>query len=580
MKDQDKISIIKNLRFLTNSQTEWDERYGHLKKDHKAAMELVRKECAANYPYVDIDDFLESYMHFDNAPLRTSLTGSRISPKQWNMRDEDTFVSVMRHLVLRNQSPYPRVGRRDILELLEQEDPAITFLVYFHPDGHTPILPPPGSRPGDNKEDLSLYLGSIAEALRRIHNAHSYFEEPPLLSVMMSLFNAINTSGNGKRMVRMDIINLVSAVLNNIINNSTSEALHYANIAALENKVDIGLRTDVFWRSNTNQIWQVEGSDGSYILTRYEKVNGKRTYAKFILSVYRGEDSQIVGCLESPDLVKDTLYGEVSPNASYVTLNMTDEEGARLLSLSDGTVHSPVKIKFYQMSKSTKEPSKLLRCSELHIMTDKERETDCDALQNITDGLYNVCATTCDLPTRPQEVLMSSPYIYLSCETEDMSIPAKGCEESGSMEHVGMRIKSWIRIPRWMEYKSRLGDTTDLTDITEHDRPSWRRFRGADDKMVEVVYFALHSIAIDVTLSMHPQDGCELPHGIVVVRSPYSTILPSDVTYVRVKGAVARADANSYKADVTYEYSRWDEDTNRECVVEEDIVSVPEALPY
>lgn len=580
MKDQDKISIIKNLRFLTNSQTEWDERYGHLKKDYKAAMELVRKECAANYPYVDIDDFLESYMHFDNAPLRTSLTGSRISPKQWNMRDEDTFVSVMRHLVLRNQSPYPRVGRRDILELLEQEDPAITFLVYFHPDGHTPILPPPGSRPGDNKEDLSLYLGSIAEALRRIHNAHSYFEEPPLLSVMMSQFNAINTSGNGKRMVRMDIINLVSAVLNNIINNSTSEALHYANIAALENKVDIGLRTDVFWRSNTNQIWQVEGSDGSYILTRYEKVNGKRTYAKFILSVYRGEDSQIVGCLESPDLVKDTLYGEVSPNASYVTLNMTDEEGARLLSLSDGTVHSPVKIKFYQMSKSTKEPSKLLRCSELHIMTDKERETDCDALQNITDGLYNVCATTCDLPTRPQEVLMSSPYIYLSCETEDMSIPAKGCEESGSMEHVGMRIKSWIRIPRWMEYKSRLGDTTDLTDITEHDRPSWRRFRGADGKMVEVVYFALHSIAIDVTLSMHPQDGCELPHGIVVVRSPYSTILPSDVTYVRVKGAVARADANSYKADVTYEYSRWDEDTNKECVVEEDIVSVPEALPY
>ena len=139
MKDQDKISIIKNLRFLTNSQTEWDERYGHLKKDHKAAMELVRKECAANYPYVDIDDFLESYMHFDNAPLRTSLTGSRISPKQWNMRDEDTFVSVMRHLVLRNQSPYPRVGRRDILELLEQEDPAITFLVYFHPDGHTKI---------------------------------------------------------------------------------------------------------------------------------------------------------------------------------------------------------------------------------------------------------------------------------------------------------------------------------------------------------------------------------------------------------------------------------------------------------
>ena len=87
MKDQDKISIIKNLRFLTNSQTEWDERYGHLKKDYKAAMELVRKECAANYPYVDIDDFLESYMHFDNAPLRTSLTGSRISPKQWNMRD-------------------------------------------------------------------------------------------------------------------------------------------------------------------------------------------------------------------------------------------------------------------------------------------------------------------------------------------------------------------------------------------------------------------------------------------------------------------------------------------------------------
>ena len=68
----------------------------------------------------------------------------------------------------------------------------------------------------------------------------------------------------------------------------------------------------------------MEGSDGSYILTRYEKVNGKRTYAKFILSVYRGEDSQIVGCLESPDLVKDTLYGEVSPNASYVTLNIED----------------------------------------------------------------------------------------------------------------------------------------------------------------------------------------------------------------------------------------------------------------
>ena len=79
---------------------------------------------------------------------------------------------------------------------------------------------------------------------------------------------------------------------------------------------------------------------------------------------------------------------------------------------------------------------------------------------------------------------------------------------------------------------------------------------------------------------MHPQDGCELPHGIVVVRSPSSTILPSDVTYVRVKSARARVNASGCKADVTYEYSRWDEDVNRECVVEEEIVSVPEVLPY
>lgn len=581
MKDTEKVSVLKNLRFLTNKLTEWDERYGYLKKDAKAIMELVRKECAANYPYVDIDDFIESYKHFDNAPLRTSLTTSRISHNQWNMRDENAFISVMRHLVLRDESlPTPTVRRRDILEQLEQENPAVTFLVYFHPDGNAPILPPPQGKPGDNKNDYSLYLNSIADAMRKIHNRRGFFKEPPLLSVMMSQFNAINASGNSNRMVRMDIINLVSGVLNNITNNSASEALHDANISALENRVDIGLRTDVLWRSNTNQIWQVDGSDGCYILTRYAKTNGERTYEKFILNVYRGEESQIVGSLESPDMVKNTLYGE-APATSFATLDMTDEDGARLLGISDGTGHGPVKIKFSPMSKSTIEPSQLLNCAELHIMTAKERETDCDALQNIEKGLYNVCASECDLPTRPQEVLMSAPYIYLSCETEDISARAKGQDNAGAREDVGMRVKSWLRIPRWTEYTSRLGDTTDLTDITEHDRPSWRRFRNKKDgKMVEVVYFALHNIAIDVTLSMHPQDGCELPHGIVVVRSPSSTILPSGVTYVRVKSARARVNASGCKADVTYEYSKWDEDVNRECVVEEEIVSVPEVLPY
>ncbi len=580
MKDTDKVGVIKNMRLLTKTLEEWDERYGYLRKNDKAIMELVRKECAANYPYVDIDDFIESYKHFEIAPLRTSLTDSRISHKQWNMRDEGCFISVMRHLVLRDESsPYPRVGRRDILELLEQENPAVAFLVYFHPDGNAPVLPPPQGRPGNDKNDYSLYLDSIAEALRKIHNRRGFFKEPPLLSVMMSQFNAINTSGNSNRMVRMDIINLVSGVLNNIANNSASEALHDANISALENRVDIGLRTDVFWRSNNNQIWQVEGSDGSYILTRYEKANGQRTYAKFLLSVYRGEDSLIVGSLESPDMVKNTLYGE-APATSFATIDMTDEDGARLLGISDSTRLCPVRIKFNPMSKSTMEPSQLLHCIELHIMTAKERETDCGALQNIADGLYDVCASECDLPTRPQEVLMSAPYIYLSCETEDISTHVKGQDKADAREDVGMRIKSWLRIPRWTEYASRLGDTTDLTDITEHDRPSWRRFKGKDDKMVEVVYFALHNIAIDVTLSMHPQDGCELPHGIVVVRSPSSTILPSDVTYVRVKSARARVNASGCKADVTYEYSRWDEDVNRECVVEEEIVSVPEVLPY
>ena len=43
---------------------------------------------------------------------------------------------------------------------------------------------------------------------------------------------------------------------------------------------------------------------------------------------------------------------------------------------------------------------------------------------------------------------------------------------------------------------------------------------------------------------------------------------------------MARVSASGCKADVTYEYSKWDEDVNRECVVEEEIVSVPEVLPY
>ena len=579
MKDKEKVDIIKNIRFLTNTKLEWNERYGYLKKDYKAIMEQVREDCAANYPEVDIDQFVESYVSFNEAPLRTSLTDSRISAKQWNMKDQQTFISVMRYVMkINGADELPQVGRRDILEMLRDVDPAVAFLVYFHPDGNTPILPPPKQLPGDNEDDYSLYLNCIDEALRKIYQGQQgFFDEPPRLSMMMSQFNAINSSGNGKRMVRMDLINLVTGVLANIGNNSSSENLHYANLAAIENRVNLGLQTgeNTYYRSNYNQIWQIEGEDGSYIMTRYEKTNGRRTYAKFLLNVYRDEECKIVGSIESADMVKATLRGE-PPAASYAILDITDKDGATLIGINKETPLRPARVKFSYMTHSVMDPSKLLGCSELHIMTTKEKEIERDAIENINKGLYNECATACDFPTRAQEVFSSDAYIYLSCETEEVSAQDK----KGIHQQVGMRIKSWFRIPRRMEYKTRLGDVTDLSDMTEYDRPSWRRFRDENGKMVEVIYFALHNIAIDVTRSMRPKNGDELPHGIVVVNSPSPTVLSNNNTFVRVKSAKAIACGNSYKASVTYEYSDWNEDELHETVIEEDIVSVKEQVPY
>ena len=578
MTDSEKVQCIKEHRLFTRTKTEWDNKYNHFLNDSDI-LSHIRKKCEALYPYVDIDEFLESYSAFaSGTELKKTLTPKR-NPFGGRMRgtkDHEFFISIMRYLLGVDEMP-GKLTKPDAnnVEMLSQLDPALVFLVYYRaaekanketglPDEYgEPFLSPFSSKDGDKENKTDLYsttIEGLKETLGRLYPRGAFYEVNPFLEKECKNLEARTTGPTAKRVAIMDIINLVSGVCSNIAVNTRTDALRSVNDRLMGRSVDIELPKTRLWRTNRGEFCHIEAFADGYLFTRCFPKNGSKHRESIYVMTFFDDNGQMVAYAERADVFRTLVEGKniTSQKAAYYSLKLYDEDGSLLTGITTETFR-PARIAFDKYVGSN---GKVLSFQSLVI--------DKSVVKSNYVGNEDYATTTADddFTPRPLVWMISRDYIYVQCQTE--------AAENGT-DFRTSHITSWYRLPRFASYETWLGDTTDLLSVGDGDVVALRRFREKDGVWREFLVFSNLSLAIEVTNIKRPSPGYEFPCGVVIVKSPNQTLYSSGHdSFLTVDKAVFCPDSDGKPmAEVSYlVLSRDDTGTPKSITATEEVVVV------
>lgn len=580
MTDSDKVQHLRVLHLLTRDKNEWDEKYKRFADDSEV-MAQIRRECEARYPNVDIDSFLDSYSAFGKGSrLRETINPKRCAfttrlrngiLQNRSQGDEPSFfVKVMRSLL--GGEPVKGLSKPDskIYNLLTGLDPAVVFLVYFPVVGGEdgdPLLGSFDDKPGDKVNAIDLYSlvsQGLEGVLSQLYPKRVLNKSNPYLERSCAALSPMATGTTAKRLTIMDIVNLVYGVIDNIMVNMHSAALRNSNDSILSSRIDIALPERTLWRTDRGEYCHIEAFADGYLLTRFRREGGSRKKDRVFLSAFFDADGQMVTYIEGAKAFRRLVDGEMlsETDACYCTIRLYDAEGRLLLGvLSDE--FRPSRIVFDRYTGcSIQAASRILGFESLTLAL-KEKGDTANFDDYVGNDKYESSCPDDDFVPTPLVWLLSSDYVYVQCEAAPSpDVPGAVC------------VKSWYRFPRLSEYKTWLGDTTNLLSVRDNDVIALRTLNhGA--ALREFIIFTNLSLAVEVTGVKRPAPGYEFPGGVVIVPSPCQTLHAAGKgRFLTVDRAVFRPDADGRpKAEVTYlVFTADDVDHPERRTVMEDVV--------
>lgn len=580
MTDSDKVQHIRVLRLMTRDLDEWDEKYARFADDSEV-MTQIRRVCESQYPNVDIDSFLDSYAAFASGTKLNATTHPNRCAFAKRLRegilqtpsdgdDPCLFVRVMRSLL--GGEPVKGLSKPDSkhYDLLAGVDPAVVFLVYFPISGGElgkPLLEPFDAKPGDKVNDIDLYSlvpGMLKGALAKLYPKRVLNKNNPYLERSCAALSPLATGTTAKRLTIMDIVNLVYGVIDNIIVNMHSAALRNSNDSILSSRVDIELPERTLWRTDRGEYCHIEAFADGYLLTRFRRAGGRRVKDRVFLSAFFDADGQMVAYVEGAKAFRRLVDGEMlsEGDACYCAFRLYDAEGRLLLGvLSDE--FRPSRIVFDRYTGcSIQAASRILGFESLTLAL-KEKGDTVNFDDYVGNDKYESSCPDDDFVPTPLVWLLSDDYVYVQCETvPSPDIPGSEC------------VKSWYRFPRLSEFKTWLGDTTNLLSVGKDDIIAFRTLNRGD-ALREFIIFSNLSLAVEVTGVKRPAPGYEFPGGVVIVPSPGQTLRDAgNGRFLTVDRAVFRPDADGRpKAEVTYlVFTSDDVDHPERRTVVEDVV--------
>lgn len=559
MTDSDKVQHIRVLRLMTRDLDEWDEQYGRFADDSEV-MAQIRRVCESQYPNVDIDSFLDSYAAFAagtklNATINlkrcafTKRLREGILQTQSDGDDPCLFVRVMRSLL--GGEPVKGLSKPDskYYDLLAGLDPAVVFLVYFPISGGElgkPLLEPFDYKPGNKVNDIDLYSlvpDMLKGALAKLYPKRVLNTNNPYLERSCAALSPMATGTTAKRLTIMDIVNLVYGVIDNIMVNMHSAALRNSNDSILSSRIDIELPERTLWRTDRGEYCHIEAFSDGYLVTRFRREGGRKVKDRVFLSAFLDADGQMVAYVEGAKAFRRLVDGEMlsEREACYCTFRLYDADGRLLLGvLSDE--FRPARIVFDRYTGCSMQAASRILGFESLTLALKEKGDTVNFDDYVGNDKYESSCPDDDFVPTPLVWLLSRDYVYVQCEAAPSpDIPGSEC------------VMSWYRFPRLSEFKTWLGDTTNLLSVRDNDVIALRTLNRGD-ALREFIIFTNLSLAVEVTGVKRPVPGHEFPGGVVIVSSPGQTLRDAgNGRFLTVDRAVFRPDADGRpKAEVTY----------------------------
>lgn len=544
---------------MTHDLDEWNEKYGRFADDSEV-MAQIRRVCKSQYPNVDIDSFLDSYAAFGvGTKLNASINPSRcaftrrlrngILQTQSDDDDPCFFVKVMRSLL--GGEPVKGLSKPDskYYNLLPGLDPAVVFLVYFPVAGGEdgdPLLEPFDYKPGDKVNDIDLYSlvpDILKGTLAKLYPKRVLNKNNPYLERSCAALSPVATGTTAKRLTIMDIVNLVYGVIDNVMVNMHSAALRNSNDSILSSRIDIELPDRTLWRTDRGEYCHIEAFADGYLMTRFRREGDRRKKDRVFLSAFFDADGQMVAYIEGAKAFRRLVDGEMlsEEDACYCTIRLYDAEGRLLIGvLSDE--FRPSRIVFDRYTGSSIQAASRILGFESLTLALKEKGDTVNFDDYVGNGKYESSCPDDDFVPTPLVWLLSDDYVYVQCEAvPSADVPGAEC------------VKSWYRFPRLSEFKTWLGDTTNLLSVGNDDVIALRTLNHGT-ALREFIIFTNLSLAVEVTGIKRPVPGFEFPGGVVIVPSPCQTLHAAGKDrFLTVDQAVFRPDADGRpRAEVTY----------------------------